>query len=206
MIDNQPSPDAAYTPTLSNEELIQELIRRLSNYHEDVTRNGLKDTPDRVVESWSELFFGYMSPEDETQFVKDLLTEFDEPDSDEMVVVKGVRVYSFCEHHLLPFVGTAAVGYLPARGKVLGLSKLARLVQFYAARLSTQERIGAKVTDALLTHFGTAGAGCVVKAQHLCMCARGARETESETVTSSLRGVFRSEWGPRSEFLRLSGV
>lgn len=189
---------------VSSEDLVRELILRMTFDKEDIARRGLLETPDRVVASWQELFFGYAVP-DEEQFVKDLLTAFPEPGADEMVVVKKIRVFSFCEHHLLPFFGWAAVGYLPQEGRVLGLSKLARLVQFYAARLSTQERICNKVTAALVDHFGTKGAGCVVKAQHLCMCARGACEPDAVTVTSGLWGKFRDEPQTRAEFLNLAG-
>lgn len=187
-----------------DESIIREYIRRLSGGKEDVDRPGLKDTPRRVRDSWQELFFGY-GVDNEEQWVKNLLTTFPEEGSDEMVVVKGIRVYSFCEHHLLPFYGTAAVGYLPNGNKVLGLSKLARLVQFYAARLSTQERICERVSHALGAHFQTSGSGCIIEAQHLCMCARGVCEPDSVTVTSAMWNKFRNEPQTRAEFLKLAG-
>lgn len=198
-------------PTLghaTDEEVVAELIRRMTFFRETVDRPGLKDTPRRVVESWQELFNGYgaFAPDQEAAYLKELLTAFPEPGADEMVVVKQIKVHSFCEHHLLPFYGTAAVGYLPHKGTVLGLSKLARLVQFYAARLSTQERICQRVGQALTDHYGSPGAGCVIRASHHCMCARGAQEPDAVTVTSSLWGHFRGQPQTRAEFLNLAGV
>lgn len=187
-----------------DESIIQEFISRLSLGTEDLSRAGLKDTPGRVRRSWSALFWAY-GVRDENAYVKELLTAFPEEGADEMVVVKGIRVFSFCEHHLLPFYGTAAVGYLPVDGKVIGLSKLARLVQFYAARLSTQERICQGVGRALSKHYARSGAGCVIEARHLCMCARGACEPDAVTVTSGMYDKFRDQPETRAEFLQLAG-
>lgn len=169
-----------------------------------MNRPGLRDTARRVVDSWDELFFGYSAEE---AVLDELMVKFPEPGADEMVVVKGVKVWSFCEHHLLPFIGTAVVGYLPAAGEVLGLSKLARLVQYYAARLSTQERIGQRVVRPLTDgkRYAAPGAGCIIEATHLCMCARGAQAEGSSTVTSALSGKFRTEPEVRAEFLKLAG-
>lgn len=188
----------------TDREIVREYIFRLSRGKDTTNRPGLEDTPLRVVRSWKELFWAY-TVEDEDAYVRDLLTAFPEEGADEMVVVKGIRVFSFCEHHLLPFYGTAAVGYLPIDGKVIGLSKLARLVQFYAARLSTQERICQGVGRALSKHYGRSGAGCIIEASHLCMCARGARDPDAVTVTSGMYDKFRSEAHTRAEFLQLAG-
>jgi GTP cyclohydrolase I len=182
--------------------LVRELIIRMSDGLEDPDRPGLTDTPRRVVDSWKQFLFGYT---EDKSFVRDLLIQFPEDGWNEMVVVKGVMIYSLCEHHLLPFVGTAAVGYVPGSGKVVGLSKLARLVAYHAARLTTQERIAHSVTKDLMDNVeGVLGAACVVDAAHLCMSCRGAQEQNARTVTSSLKGVFFDKPEARAEFLSLA--
>ena len=162
---------------------------------EDPARNGLKDTPKRVVKSWEELFSGYdMKPEE-------VFTVFEEA-HDEMVILKRIRFFSFCEHHMLPFFGTVDIGYTPT-GKIVGISKLARLVDVYARRLQVQERLGSQIVDAIMQHLQPTGAGVVIRAQHLCMMARGVKQPEPEMVTSALRGSFREQPKTRAEFLGL---
>lgn len=171
--------------TMKGEDGPQDAVRRLIQYAgDDPDRDGLKCTPDRVVRSYAELFSGYkLKPED-------VLKQFDVP-YDEMVLLKDVDVFSTCEHHLLPFYGKAHVAYVPDGGKVVGLSKLARLVEVFARRLQVQERITQQVTDALNSFLSPLGAACVIEATHLCVCGRGVSKQGARMVTSSLTGCFR---------------
>lgn len=163
---------------------------------DDPDREGLTETPARVVRAMCEMTSGLR--EDPAAV---LGTTFD-VSSDEMVVVTGVEFVSLCEHHLLPFTGTAAVGYLPVE-RVVGLSKLARLVDIYARRPQVQERMTRQITAALDEHLATKGAACVLRATHSCMSCRGVRKT-AQMVTSSLTGAFRDEAETRGEFLALA--
>jgi GTP cyclohydrolase I len=162
---------------------------------EDPTRDGLKDTPSRVLKSFQELYGGYQ------QNPKDLFTVFEDKKYDSMVVLKNIELYSMCEHHMLPFYGTAHVAYVPSKGKVVGISKLARLVDLYAKRLQIQERICEQVTDALMKYLKPKGAACIIEARHMCMCARGVGKQNSVMITSSLKGVFRTELSVKEELL-----
>lgn len=175
------------------EEAIRLIIQEIGD---NPSRQGLEKTPHRVRTSWMELFAGYK------QDPAKLFTVFDAENYDEMVVVAGVDFYSTCEHHLLPFVGTAAVGYLPSDGKIVGLSKLARLVDVYARRLQNQERLTKQVVEALEEHLKPLGAGCVVRAQHLCLACRGARKINATMVTCKLSGRFKTDPAARAEFLQ----
>lgn len=175
-------------------------VRRLLQFvGEDPLREGLLDTPDRVVRALSEMTSGYQLDPAEV-----LARQFPD-DYDEMVVVRGVSFHSMCEHHMLGFSGTATVGYLPAPGRgVVGLSKLARLVDLYARRLQVQERLTMQIADAIETHLQPLGVGVLVAAHHSCMGCRGVRKPEAEMVTSALRGVLRSKPEARAEFLALA--
>src|SRR2546428_8040586 len=162
---------------------------------EDPQRDGLADTPARVVKAWREMTAGY--DEDPAEI---LSRTFDET-SDEMIVLRGISFYSTCEHHLLPFYGEASVGYLP--GKVVGISKLARLVNCFARRLQIQERMTHQIAESIQRHLGAKGVGVVLRAHHLCMGCRGVKQEETEMVTSAMLGKLRSEATTRAEFLRL---
>ena len=165
---------------------------------DDPHREGLKDTPDRVSRSWKEMFCGYdKRPES-------VLTSFAAGNYDEIVLVKNIEFYSTCEHHLLPFVGTAAIAYIPD-GKIVGLSKLPRLLDIYAKRLQVQERITTQVTEALNEHLKPKASACVLSARHLCMGCRGVRQADAITVTSSMTGAFRDNHPARMELMRLIG-
>lgn len=154
---------------------------------EDPDRDGLRDTPARVARSFEELFSGLLVDPAEL-----LATTFD-IQHEEMVLVRDVEVNSCCEHHLLPFVGVAHVGYIPGPGgKVTGLSKLARLVDVYARRPQVQERLTGQIADALVTHIGASGVIVVIEAEHMCMTMRGVRKRGSQTVTSAVRGQLRN--------------
>ena len=165
---------------------------------EDPDREGLKRTPTRVARAYSEIFAGLFADPDTV-----LETTFDE-DHDELVLVKDIPLYSMCEHHLLPWHGTAAIGYIPGPdGRITGLSKLARLVDLYARRPKVQERLTSQVADALRKGLEPQGVIVVISAEHLCMAMRGIRKPGSLTVTSAVRGIFQSDPRTRAEALSL---
>ncbi len=168
----------------------------LKSIGEDPDREGLVETPARVYRSYQEVFSGY------GQNPATLLKTFTDGVCDELVVVRGIEFVSFCEHHMLPFWGVAHVGYLP-KGRIVGLSKLARLVDVFAKRLQVQERITTQVTTALEEHLQPKGSGCVLEARHSCMSCRGARKQEAVMVTSSLQGAVKDDPRTRAEFLQL---
>lgn len=164
---------------------------------EDGEREGLKETPARVARMYAEVFAGL--EEDPREIVK---TVFQEDDHREIVMVKDIPFYSMCEHHLIPFSGTAAVAYLP-RGRVTGLSKLARLVDAFARRPQMQERLTTQVADTLMEVLDPIGVMVVITAEHLCMSMRGVKKPGSKTTTSAVRGSFRTDPATRSETLAL---
>jgi GTP cyclohydrolase I len=169
----------------------------------DPASEGLRDTPGRVVRAYEELTRGTLC--DPTRHLSRVFHSDEDTDHDEVIVVTGIDYVAVCEHHLLPFPGTAAVAYKPAPGApVVGLSKLARLVDEYAARLTMQERITRQVTDALDKHLNTEGSACVLRSRHMCMGIRGVRKPTAEMVTSSLTGIFRDVPSARDEFLQLA--
>jgi GTP cyclohydrolase IA len=176
------------------------IIKILDLLGEDRNRDGLLDTPSRVVKSWKELFAGYkMDP-------KEILSrQFEEAKADEIIILKNIEMYSTCEHHMLPFFGKASVGYIPGNGKVVGLSKLARVVECFARRLQNQERITRQVAEAIAETLQARAVGVVIEADHFCMRARGVGKQNSVMVTSCMLGRFREDPDARSEFLRLIG-
>ncbi|MEO8639090.1 MAG: GTP cyclohydrolase I FolE [Chloroflexota bacterium] len=179
---------------------IPEAVRTLLvELGEDPDRAGLAGTPDRVRRVYAELTEGYHTDPDT------LLNgaAFD-VDYDEMVVVRDMEFYSLCEHHLLPFFGKAHVGYLP-RGRIIGLSKIPRVVDMYAHRLQLQERLTQQVAGFLMERLDPKGAGCVIEATHLCTVMRGVRKQQATMVTSSMLGTFRADARTRSEFLTFIG-
>jgi GTP cyclohydrolase I len=176
------------------EHLIKDLLKELG---EDPYREGLDKTPERVAKSFGYLTSGY------GKTVAEVLNGaiFTEP-YDEMVVVKDIEVYSLCEHHLLPFFGKAHIAYLPA-GKIVGLSKLARLVDMFARRLQVQERLTTQIAEALQEVLQPAGVGVVIEASHFCMMMRGVEKQNSQAITSCMLGAFRDCRETREEFLHL---
>jgi GTP cyclohydrolase I len=179
---------------------IPEAVRTLLvELGEDPDRAGLAGTPDRVRRVYAELTEGYHTDPDT------LLNgaAFD-VDYDEMVVVRDMEFFSLCEHHLLPFFGKAHVGYLP-RGRIIGLSKIPRVVDMYAHRLQVQERLTQQVAGFLMERLDPKGVGCVIEATHLCTVMRGVRKQEATMVTSSMLGTFRADARTRSEFLTFIG-
>tara|TARA_R110000868_G_scaffold106668_1_gene292378 strand:- start:1159 stop:1743 length:585 start_codon:yes stop_codon:yes gene_type:complete len=183
-----------------DKEKVKELMLAMFAYlGEDANREGLKDTPNRVVKSWDKLYGGYL------QKPEDILTTFAEDDvipHDQIILLKDIEFYSTCEHHLLPFVGKAHVAYIP-RDKVVGISKLARIVEIYARRLQVQERIGNQVTKAIMTHLNAKSAACIIESKHFCMTCRGVEKQNSVMVTSSLRGTFLEDGRTRQELMTL---
>ena len=169
----------------------------LAGLGEDPGREGLQKTPDRVAKALRFLTQGY-SQQADALLNEALFTV----DYDEMVVVKDIDVFSLCEHHLLPFFGKAHVAYLPA-GKVLGLSKIPRLVDMFARRLQVQERLTVQIAEAIQEHVKPRGVGVVIEAMHFCMIMRGVEKQNSLAVTSCMRGAFRDQRETREEFLAL---
>jgi GTP cyclohydrolase I len=177
------------------QRLIAELLRHLDP---DPSREGLRDTPRRVAEAFRFYCQGYQ--QDPIQAIGDALFE---PETDEMVVVKDIELYSLCEHHLAPFYGKVHVAYVP-QGKIVGLSKIARVVDVYARRLQVQERLTQQIAHAIDDVLDPKGVGVIIEASHLCMMMRGVQKQNSATVTSCLLGVFRSDQRTRGEFLQLA--
>lgn len=172
-------------------------VEAILNYiGEDIKRNGLIDTPARVVKAFYEQTSGYrLEPADV------LTTQFEE-NSDEMIVLRNIEFQSLCEHHLLPFFGFATIGYIPQKGKVVGISKLARLVDLFAKRLQIQERMTRQIADAIEEHLEALGVGVIISAKHQCMSCRGVAKQQSEMVTSVMLGLMKEDDKARAEFLR----
>jgi GTP cyclohydrolase I len=164
---------------------------------EDLNREGLIDTPKRAAKAFKFLNNGYQKNLDEV-----LNNAVFTADTEDMVIVKDIELYSLCEHHLLPFIGKCHVGYLP-RGRVLGLSKIARIVDMYARRLQIQEKLTKQIADAIEYAVDAKGVAVVIEAKHLCMMMRGVEKQNSIMTTSVMTGIFRKEMNTRSEFLNL---
>lgn len=181
-----------------DKERIERAVREiLLAVGEDPDREGLVETPRRVANMYAEVFSGLEN--DPKQFIK----LFTEENNDEMVVVRDIPLYSMCEHHLLPFVGKAHIVYIPGEGKVIGLSKLARIVDNFARRPQLQERLTSQIADFLEENLHPKGVAVIVEAEHLCMTMRGIRAAGALTRTSALRGNIRSDARTRSEALAL---
>lgn len=177
---------------------IQGLVREmLVKFGEDPNREGLVDTPRRVAKSFGFLMSGYHKTPEEV--IGNAI--FNEP-CDDMVIVRDIEFYSMCEHHMLPFFGKCHIGYIP-KGKILGVSKLARIVDMFARRLQVQERLTSQVAETLWQAIAPEGVGVVIEAQHLCMLMRGVEKQNSVMTTSAMFGSFREEAACRAEFLSL---
>jgi len=182
---------------MANEDSPSENIRRLLQYiGEDPEREGLKETPVRVIRSYDTLFGGYK------QKPEDVIKMFEDGACDEMVLLRNCEFTSCCEHHMLPFIGKAHIAYIPNK-RVIGVSKLARLLDIYTRRLQIQERIGQQVTECLMTYLKPKGAACVLEAQHSCISCRGVQKQNAVMVTSSLTGAFRDDPRTRAEFFAM---
>lgn len=174
------------------------LVSILEAIGEEPSREGIKDTPQRVAAMYVELFSG-MDVDPKAELAVDFAEEYEE-----MVILRDISFYSMCEHHLLPFYGIAHVGYIPSPGgKVVGVSKLARVVEICARRPQLQERMTKQIADAIFDALQPDGVAVVVQAEHLCMVMRGIKKPGATVITSSVRGIFRSRAATRSEFLSL---
>lgn len=178
-------------------ERIKKAVREiLLAVGEDIEREGLKDTPDRVARMYDELLGGMR--EEPEKHLRSVFTETYE----EIVLLRDIPFYSVCEHHLMPFIGVAHIAYLPS-GKVLGVSKLARIVDSFARRLQTQERLAYQIADFLMSNLKSQGVAVVLEASHSCMTIRGIKKPGSTMVTSALRGIFKRDPKSRSEIMSL---
>ena len=179
------------------EAAVREILAAIG---EDPQREGLKGTPERVGRMYEEIFAGLdRDPREEFRV-------FNEPGNDEMILVGDIPLYSMCEHHLLPFVGKAHVVYIPKDGRILGLSKIARLVDLMSRRPQLQERLTSQIADTIMEAADPHGVAVVVEAEHLCMTMRGVRKPGSRTVTSALRGICKKDARSRAEALALIGM
>lgn len=181
-----------------DKERIQNAVREiLIAVGENPDREGLLETPKRVANMYEEIFAGLT--EDPKQHIK----FFNEQSNDEMVIVKDIPFYSMCEHHLLPFFGKAHIGYIPSDNKIIGLSKLARIVDNFAKKPQVQERLTSDIADFLNDNLQPKGVAVIMEAEHMCMTMRGARAAGSKTQTSALRGIMRTDAKTRAEVLSL---
>ena len=178
------------------EELVTKLLQAIG---EDTSREGLKHTPTRVVQAWKFLTKGY-SVDPRAMIGQAIFRE----DNSEMVLLKNIDFFSVCEHHMIPFFGKAQVAYIPD-GRIIGLSKLARLVEIYSRRLQIQERLTRQIAETLNAELSPVGVGVIMEAEHLCMKMRGVEKQNSVAVTSCMLGIFRENPATRSELLSLIG-
>jgi len=181
-----------------DKERIRSAVREiLIAVGDDPDREGLKETPDRVARMYEEIFAGlHKDPRDEVKV-------FQEDNNEEMILVKDIPLYSVCEHHLLPFMGVAHVVYIPRKGKIMGLSKLARVVDTIAKKPQLQERLTSEVADIINETLNPIGVAVVIEAEHLCMTMRGIKKPGSKTVTSALRGNIKTDARTRAEVMAL---
>lgn len=196
-----PAPPPPAPPKVSYEQALEYYRGLLSFIGDDPNREGLRETPARVLRSYEEHFSGYA--QDPSEHLTKTFGEVE--DYDELVLVSDIEVFSHCEHHMVPFVGRAHVGYIPD-GRVVGLSKLARVVDVFAKRLQVQEKLTAQIAGAIQEHLSPLGVAVVLQCQHFCMCYRGVRKPGSWTTTSKLHGLFLTDPAARMEFLTLIGL
>ena len=196
--DDEPrSPSNNLAPLPVDHARLRRAVRELlAAVGEDPEREGLLDTPDRVARMYAEVFAGFRT--DPAIYLQRTFTQ----KHDEMVLVKDIEFSSMCEHHLLPFFGTAHIAYLP-NGQIVGLSKLARVVDAFARRPQVQERMTEQIADLIMTHLKPRGVGVIVEATHSCMAVRGVRKPSSKTITSSMRGGFLNNPATRNELMAL---
>lgn len=169
----------------------------LEGIGEDPERPGLKETPERVAQMYQEIFAGLETPTEE------LLKSIEGESHDEMVLLKDIPFYSVCEHHLLPFIGKVHIAYIPSSGKIVGLSELVKAVEVLSKRLQVQERLTTQLADLIMNKMKPKGAMVIIDAEHLCISMRGVKRPGSRTVTSAVRGIFRTKQSTREELLEL---
>ncbi len=178
------------------EDIVRQWLQALG---EDLNREGLRETPARVAEAWKYLMRGY------TQSVAEEINDaIFSVEANHMIIIKDIEIFSMCEHHMLPFFGRCHIGYIP-RGKVFGVSKLARIADMFARRLQLQERLTNQVARVVMDHIHPEGVGVVIEARHLCMMMRGVEKQNSSMVTSAMLGSFHDSVATRTEFLTLIG-
>jgi GTP cyclohydrolase I len=182
---------------VDHEKVKKAVVSILEAIGEDPYREGLRETPDRVARMYEEIYSGV------TKNPLEDMKLFHEASNQEMILVKDIPFYSVCEHHLLPFIGVAHVVYIPQKGQILGLSKIARIVDTISKRPQLQERLTSDIADTIVKAIVPLGAGVVVEAEHLCMTMRGIKKPGSRTLTSALRGSIKSDQRTRAEFLSL---
>lgn len=181
----------------NQQEMAEQNIKEVLKYiGEDVNREGLLETPKRIRKAYDEVFSGYK------QNPKDLMKTFKDGSCKEMVILKNCEFYSMCEHHMFPFFGHISIGYIP-NGKVIGISKLARLVDCYAKRMQIQERLTSQIADTIMNELGALGVMVVCEGVHFCMRSRGVKKQDASMVTSAVRGIFAEDSKARQEFLSL---
>ena len=185
-----------YKTDIHKEDITRALYKMIEFIGDDPAREGVAETPKRVVKSWDTLFGGYSQTPEEA-----LNTKFNVDDYNEMIVLKDIEFYSTCEHHMLPFFGKAHIAYLPEE-KIVGISKLARLVEVFARRLQIQEKLTTQIADSLMEVVKPKGCGVVIEAKHFCMVSRGVNKQNSVMGTSALRGNFYED-DVKQEFFKL---
>ena len=193
-IDNQDQEDINHS-TINYDAAKQSILELIKAVGEDPEREGLKNTPDRVARMYTELLSGYTS--EPAKIINGALFHIS---YDEMVIVRDIEFYSLCEHHMLPFIGRARVAYIPA-GKVIGLSKIPRIVDMFARRLQIQERMTRQIADFISDLLKPQGVAVVVEAMHLCSMMRGVKKHDARMTTSAMHGAFRANLATRNEFL-----
>lgn len=197
----QPANENAPTPRPSESEAMEAVKTLIRWAGDDPMREGLRDTPQRVVEAYREFYAGYDESADDV-----LARTFEEvEDYDEMVLLKNMRLESHCEHHMVPFIGTASVAYLPHK-KVVGISKIARLVDVFGKRLQTQEILTMQIADTIERVLKPRGVAVLIEANHQCMSTRGVHKTDTTTITSRMTGIFKTDAARRAEFMALVGA
>jgi GTP cyclohydrolase I len=181
---------------MDKEEIKKGVALILKGIGEDLERSGLKDTPKRVADMYEEIFSGLKAPPEE------ILKPIEGESHDEMVLIKDIPFYSVCEHHLLPFIGKAHIAYIPS-GNIVGLSSLAKALEHFAKRPQVQERLTSQLADTIMKKIKPKGAMVIIDAEHLCMSMRGIKKPGSRTVTSAVRGLFKTRQSTREELLEL---
>ena len=182
---------------MDKEKIKKAVTMILEAIGEDTGREGLKNTPERVADMYEEIFAGINQKPEE--FIK----IFEEDEHEELIILKDIPFYSVCEHHLMPFLGKAHIGYIPKKNRLLGLSKLARMVEMFAKRLQLQERLTSQVADTIMKAVDPLGVIVIIEAQHLCTTMRGVKKPGSVMVTSAIRGIFKDNESARKEALGL---
>ncbi len=182
---------------MDKKKIIKAVKMLLEGIGEDPERAGLKNTPQRIADMYEEIFSGLNTPTEE------ILKPIEGESHDELVLLKDIPFYSICEHHLLPFIGKAHVAYIPAGGRIVGLSELAKAVEILAKRPQVQERLTAQLANMIMEKLKPRGAMVIIDAEHLCLSMRGTKKPGARTVTSAVRGIFRTKESTRSELLEL---